>query len=262
MNRVRWALAAALLALLAADARCGWDSLGPGLRYQYLQEPGPQRIHAVEIDLAEPSLEVQVTRGEHRMRTTGEFARLYDAEVAVNGDFYDWRRGTPRGLGLADGRRYHAPDGEAFIGFWADNRPFMRPPSSAAAMETVEVPEGLEHGVGGGPVLVWDGSPVPPPADCARLCRERFPRTASGLSADGRRLYLVVVDGESPEAAGMTIPELAALMTRLGAHRALNLDGGGSTTMWVRAKGGIVNHPADGAERVVANHLGVIRRGG
>jgi hypothetical protein len=54
----------------------------------------------------------------------------------------------------------------------------------------------------------------------------------------------------------MTCTELATLMKGLGAYQAINLDGGGSTTMYLRGSG-IVNKPSDGSERVVANHLAV-----
>jgi MYXO-CTERM domain-containing protein len=58
----------------------------------------------------------------------------------------------------------------------------------------------------------------------------------------------------------MTCKELATLMEGLGAHDALNFDGGGSTTMWIKGKG-VVNHPSDGAQRVVANHLAIHAHG-
>jgi exopolysaccharide biosynthesis protein len=54
----------------------------------------------------------------------------------------------------------------------------------------------------------------------------------------------------------MTLPELAQFMDELGACTALNLDGGGSSAMWVLDR--IVNQPSDLVERPVANHLAVI----
>ncbi|MCK7477320.1 MAG: phosphodiester glycosidase family protein [Candidatus Moduliflexus flocculans] len=65
----------------------------------------------------------------------------------------------------------------------------------------------------------------------------RHPRTAVGVRADGR-ILLVTVDGRQPErSVGMTIAELAALLLELGAVEAINMDGGGSTTMVVRGTG-------------------------
>lgn len=86
---------------------------------------------------------------------------------------------------------------------------------------------------------------------------QRDPRTAIGLTAD-RRLLLVTVDGRQPGySVGMTLPELTALLVRLGATEALNVDGGGSTTMVVGGR--VINRPSDAAgERTVANAIAVL----
>jgi hypothetical protein len=71
----------------------------------------------------------------------------------------------------------------------------------------------------------------------------RHPRTMIGTSADGT-IWLVVVDGRQPElSVGMTLDELHTLAKRLWLTNALNLDGGGSTTMWVNGR--VVNSPSD-----------------
>ena len=67
--------------------------------------------------------------------------------------------------------------------------------------------------------------------------RDRHPRTAMGLSRDKQTFLLVVVDGRSGRSSGMYGTELAALMDKLGAWTALNLDGGGSSQMWVDGDG-------------------------
>jgi hypothetical protein len=90
------------------------------------------------------------------------------------------------------------------------------------------------------------------------------PRTAVGIDADGRRLLILVVDGRSASSRGYTMVELANIMTALGAENALNLDGGGSSTMYTRAGTGamaIVNEPSDGGERLVPNGFGVVYHG-
>lgn len=71
----------------------------------------------------------------------------------------------------------------------------------------------------------------------------RHPRTAIGLTADGR-LLAVVVDGRNAQAHGMSIGELAQLMQALGCVKAMNLDGGGSSTAWINTHG-VVNYPSD-----------------
>ncbi|MFD0344660.1 phosphodiester glycosidase family protein [Streptomyces sp. NPDC127117] len=91
---------------------------------------------------------------------------------------------------------------------------------------------------------------------------ERQPRTVVGIKADGT-LLLAVLDGRSPDSAGATLREAAALLRDLGAVDALNLDGGGSSTMVVNGR--LHNRPrdAEGApvrERAVADALVVVER--
>jgi exopolysaccharide biosynthesis protein len=87
------------------------------------------------------------------------------------------------------------------------------------------------------------------------------PRTSAGISADGRRLYPLTVDGRSEESQGLTLLELAELMRDLGADDAVNLDGGGSSTLVAREPGDrqvtVQNVPSDGAQRPVPNGVGV-----
>jgi hypothetical protein len=112
--------------------------------------------------------------------------------------------------------------------------------------------------VGGGQVLVADG--------VVRRFTEgdtvtATSRTGAGFSADGRTMYLVAIDGKQTDSRGMDLNELGAFMKGLGAVDALNMDGGGSTTMAARLPGedttGLVNSPSDGSERQVANGLGL-----
>lgn len=86
------------------------------------------------------------------------------------------------------------------------------------------------------------------------------PRTAIGFSQDGRRMFLLTADGRQPAfAEGLGLDELATMMVELGAYHAVNLDGGGSTTIVAREPGSataqLENRPSDGAERPVPNGL-------
>lgn len=104
--------------------------------------------------------------------------------------------------------------------------------------------------VGGGPILLRNGEPVGWTSQ-----PKRHPRTVLGWNDDD--FFLVVVDGrQEPLSVGMTYPELAALMQRYGCKHAMNLDGGGSSTLWL--DGHIMNSPSDGRPRRVANSLIVI----
>ncbi|PRX47269.1 calcineurin-like phosphoesterase family protein [Prauserella shujinwangii] len=112
----------------------------------------------------------------------------------------------------------------------------------------------LAVAVGGNKVLLRDGEIQPVDAVTAH------PRTAVGFSADGTRLWLVTVDGRQADSRGMTELELARHLKSLGADDALNLDGGGSSTLLARERGerdaSVRNAPSDGGERPVPNGLG------
>lgn len=88
----------------------------------------------------------------------------------------------------------------------------------------------------------------------------RHPRTAVGVSSDGRTAFLFVIDGRQEHSAGATLEELATLLVAEGAHTVYNLDGGGSTTMAL-AGGVVVNSPSDGPERRRCDVLLVVPRG-
>ena len=102
--------------------------------------------------------------------------------------------------------------------------------------------------VGGAGLLVRDGHQVDDwtiEKFAQGFAENRHPRTMIGTALDGA-IWLVAVDGRQPElSAGMTLAELRELASRLDLVNALNLDGGGSTTMWVRGK--ILNSPSDAA---------------
>ncbi len=115
--------------------------------------------------------------------------------------------------------------------------------------------------VGGGPRLVRNGRPAAgdPGTYGPGFANARHPRTAAGIRTDGR-ILLVTVDGRQPErSVGMTIAELAALLIELGAVEAINMDGGGSTTMVVAGR--VVNGPSDlSGERPVGDAILVLGR--
>lgn len=103
-------------------------------------------------------------------------------------------------------------------------------------------------------IIVVDGAPRLS-ADVVHS-RNRHPRSALGFARDGRTMLLVLVEGRTARSAGATTRELGELMRDLGAWQAVRLDGGGSSSLFIAGRG-VVNEPADGHERVVANHVGV-----
>jgi exopolysaccharide biosynthesis protein len=119
-------------------------------------------------------------------------------------------------------------------------------------LETTPDLTGATAALGGGPILLRRGEEP----DWGERKR-RHPRTAIGWNRE--HLFLVVVDGrQAGLSIGMNYAELTALMRRLGCAEAMNLDGGGSSTLWLG--GDVMNSPSDGRERLVANSLIVVPR--
>ncbi|NOK62009.1 MAG: 3',5'-cyclic AMP phosphodiesterase CpdA [Chloroflexi bacterium AL-W] len=118
-----------------------------------------------------------------------------------------------------------------------------------------DAPVPFDFAIGGREILIRDGQT--PPLDNG----QSEPRTAIGFSADGQRMFLVTVDGRRRDTRGLTLLELSDLLRSFGAHHAMNLDGGGSTTMLARKAGEwgpeLINRPAGGAERYIPNGIGI-----
>jgi hypothetical protein len=125
-------------------------------------------------------------------------------------------------------------------------------PGATVEVSTATSPaiEDIETAIGGGPWLVRAGKVQ----SFKNILRN--PRSAVGFN--DRYVFFVVVDGRRPGISlGMSFKELADEMLSLGCSDAMNLDGGGSATMWVN--GTIMNQPSDNHERAVANDLVLVR---
>jgi exopolysaccharide biosynthesis protein len=108
-----------------------------------------------------------------------------------------------------------------------------------------------------GPVLIFKGEKI----DLKLKSDPRHPRSAIGITKDNK-ILLVAIDGRAKESAGVSWKELQDLMMEFGCTEAINLDGGGSTTLWLKDK--VINMPSDNkkfdnkGERSVSNALIVI----
>ncbi len=225
---------------------------------------------------------------DHTQQTSGAFASGLGAQVAVNGDFYAWTSGTLHVYGDAVGGGQRWPSirtgrDEAYSGSWFYERygwiafgtDFVEYSNTKWIKErweeygadqgwspktvTKSIPDGTLALISGFPQIVVEGNPIECSSPTASSCfpdrsdmRNRHPRTAMGLTRDRNTFILLVVDGRRSTSVGMYGTELADLMHQLGAHTAFNLDGGGSSQMWVQGQG-YVNTPSDGSPRSVPN---------
>lgn len=247
------------------DGEPPWAPLFQGINMAQIAQPGPAplRVYAVRIRLGCEGIRFLVTpdNGQKPAETdaarTSTFARKHGCQVAINGSPFSPvpnREGEPIdivGLSLSRGDAYseaHPRFGALVL--TADNRARI----SAPPIDLTDA----RNGLGGFGLLLDEGRNLGEDA-------KRHPRTAVGLSQDGRMLILMVIDGRQPgRSIGATTRETAAWLAWFGAHNALNLDGGGSSVLVVADDNGqprIVNTPVHGPlpglERPVGNHLGV-----
>jgi len=244
-------------------------------RREARSQPRPIVLHIVTIDLTAPGIRLLVTPGtptpegmNTKARTTAEFLNEFQLQLAINANFFlpfhertPWdyypRRGNPvnvLGQAISDGNVYSP--GETIwsvLCISADKR---------AQIRGVNCPEGTTQAVAGNRILIDRGRPAPldPNVNNAQV----FPCTAVATNQQGDKLWIVVVDGRQPfYSEGVSLPELIEIFMELGVYTALNLDGGGSTTLVASTAGKptLLNAPIHTRiplrQRPVANHLGI-----
>lgn len=181
-------------------------------------------------------------------------AERAQALAAINGSFFDMDLGNPICHLRIDGhdvgentpaatdsvnRKYYQHATLLLSG----GRPALVVPDSNRLWER-QLPD--SNIMTAGPMLIRGGALVPQ-RDDRTFVTKRHNRTALGLKADGTTLLLVADGRFRHRAEGLSLTELERVMLWLGCTEAINLDGGGSTTMYVRGKddNGIVNYPSD-----------------
>ncbi|MEL6931249.1 MAG: phosphodiester glycosidase family protein [Cyanobacteria bacterium J06600_6] len=248
------------------------QQLASGIDYQrkIYSQPRPYIAHIVTIDLTNPLVTPFVTpiisqSGEDRYSAsaTSNFVSQFDLKLAVNGSFfYPFIEDTPwsfyphqgdraiaLGENIVQGKRSGKAEQQWNVICFLNNR--------AEISLTQKCSNSTINAVAGRELLVTDGKPV------ANQETKAYARTAVAVDQRGEKLWLIVVDGKQPfYSQGATLIELAELAIALGGDRALNLDGGGSSTLAVQQEGAVqvLNAPIHTKipmrERPVANHLG------
>ncbi len=241
--------------------------------------PHPLNINVLEVDLNEPAINFFVTPGGQKYdvpdtdiqeevlaRRTTTFVTDYGLQVGINGDFaasasdspYEYQPRIVLGLAVSNGAQYSTDDG------WPALTLPKSPRSGTAYIGHAPFPADVYNAIGGNKMLVENGQPVKPstwyPIGGAF---KQHPRTSSGLSADGEKLIIVVIDGRQQWfSEGVTLPEMSEYLIEFGVYIGLNHDGGGSSTLVFESADGsptIINYPSDATgERIVSNHLGII----
>jgi hypothetical protein len=247
-------------------------TLFQGITYQreVRHEPRLNVIHHVTVDLTAPGLEFFVrpgTPGEPQpLQITSAFLDEYGLQLAINANYFtkvesggllDWlyvagEPAYPSGLAMAEGVAYQSPMPDwPSLYITADNHLSFE----------VEPPDTWNAITGNYMLLRYGERAIHP------ITNERtgiHPRTAIGLDRAGTTLTIVVVDGRQPGySEGLSLWELGDLLREYGVEFALNLDGGGSSTLVIEGPDGrpqVLNSPignrVPGWERPVAVHRG------
>ena len=224
-----------------------------GIQHLHRTTPAPAEFHALVIDLNVPGVAIRCTPLRERWKATSTFARGANLAAAINGGFWGGLQGA-QGLAAGGGQVWSSDDADfGFFAYTREGNAMISRPSDVVEAQR----RGITDGVSGRPLIV-DRGRISDELHQFENRNTREPRTAVGVSEDGKKVILVTVDGRRATSHGGTLYEMAELLIELGAYRGLNLDGGGSTTMYVASEGGVVNRPSRGWEREVVNHIGVV----
>ncbi len=231
-----------------------WTQPNPGVRHLHRTTPAPAEFHALIIDLNVPGVSIRCTPLRERWKSTSQYARDAHLAAAINGGFWGLFGQGAQGLAAGAGQVWSSDDTElGFFAYGRDGHAWVSRPS-----DVIEAGRrGITDGVSGRPLIV-DRSRISDELASFPRTYTREPRTVVGASQDGRTVILATVDGRRATSHGGTLVEMGELLIELGAYRGINLDGGGSTTMFVSNEGGVVNRPSRGWEREVVNHIGVV----
>jgi exopolysaccharide biosynthesis protein len=257
LNRKVIAAAVLSIFLSTVTAWADWTRVGPGVDYQEFRGDNYD-VHVTRVDLTNNDIQVISTRESEKGLKVSDFAKREHAIAAINGDYFD-ERFNPVGMTVGPCGEWDSVKKIRREGYVAVGGSKARIARQSDVSLTDDPEDWMEATVSGWPALVVSCKPVKPLPGSASFTLATHPRTAVGLSKDRKTLYLVVADGRRTGVPGFTLPQLAAFMSeKLHACAAINLDGGGSSAMWVSDR--IVNRPADGIERPVGDHLAVILR--
>ncbi len=131
--------------------------------------------------------------------------------------------------------------------------PFLKASSMELDMKMNQIWDDVEHIISGGPYLIKDGQIyIDVTAQKLGSITGKNPRTAIGYTKDNE-FIMVTVDGREQSSVGMTLGQLAKFMQELGCINAMNLDGGGSSVMYVNGR--VVNKPAQAGGIPLSNAL-------
>ena len=184
---------------------------------------------------------------------TENYIENFNVVVATNADGFNMSTGQPGGLLVMEGKEWYGVDSDGFFAILKDGTAMIGTKEDYATYK-----DQIQEAVGGfGAVLIRDGEIAVSKNE--NYTNSRASRTASGITADGKVVMMVLDGRQEPFSAGGSMEEIAQIMLEAGCVEAVNLDGGGSTTYLSKPEGAdnlqLVNRPSDGFARSVATSL-------
>jgi len=263
-----WSFALSFLATSQSKAqmeKTPWIPLFKGIEQATGTTPEPrlQVVNALRINLNEPGIAFMATPsngdlpGDTKRHTGEQFIQEFDVQVAVNTHFcrvaadINWNaeiHGLSVGYGQVVSELEDLPHGGASLLITKDNQARFEKTAPGFNLE------GVWTALESWPLFVVNGQNQGDPTTASI-----HPRTAIGLSQDRRTMIIITIDGRQPGySQGATYYETAQWLIEFGAYEGINLDGGGSTHLWVSCpQSGIrsLNQPSE--NRAVGSHLGI-----
>jgi len=249
------------------DIHPQWQFFANGIDYFHAKIISPKiDFHALKIDLSAQNLDIVVKGGAYKENQTlsqkvSNFVRDNNLLAGINASPFDIvssKEGKAiqnMGIVISNGKMLAPanPNYDALV-FYKNGKTAIINQSSINSVENIE------NAVGGFHQILTNGEP----AQRTHGKEARHPRSAAGISQDGKYLYLTVIDGRRAGSVGATEEETALLLRSLGSWEGINFDGGGSTALAMRFANGkvrVVNTPIHGGipgqERAVAGCIGV-----
>ena len=209
---------------------------------------GAQSINLVEISRS-AKLHLAVAH-DNNMRRTSDIAKEHNAVTAINGTFYNMRAGNSTCFYKVDKELIDSTTaGEAAAR--VNGAVHLLGRKLRILDWTLDIERDYKGNKGtvlaSGPIMLKEGSKADWSTCSNSFIETKHPRSAIYTTRDGKVVFLTVDGRSKGNAAGMSIPELMHLIRVLGGYDALNLDGGGSTTLWIDGTDGtgVVNYPCD-----------------
>ena len=207
-----------------------------------------QNISIIEIKMKRPNY-FDVAAESKELKTTTEFGTENKALAAINGTFFDMKNGGSIDFIRINGKVLNENRKDDIGKRLFHQKAAVVTHAHKLSIESWNGDDNWEASLKGddvmvtGPLLLKNKLQVP--IDSSSFCLNRHPRTAVAII--GEKVLFIAVDGRNDKAAGMSLFELAKLLKWLGARDGINLDGGGSTTLWIDGfpEKGVINHPSD-----------------